>query len=105
VGQDGHFIDFWTLLGIFIVDTSEASMKTRVQKWGNSLAVRIPKSFAADVGLEPNSAVDMSLVKGSVVVTPIAQRPVLLKELLRGVTNENLPGEWNTGPTIGKEVL
>ncbi|MFC1972103.1 AbrB/MazE/SpoVT family DNA-binding domain-containing protein [Chloroflexota bacterium] len=33
-------------------------MKTRVQKWGNSLALRIPKSFATEVGLQRETSVD-----------------------------------------------
>ena len=40
-------------------------MKTRVQKWGNSLAVRIPKSFAAEVGLHEDAAVELSVAKGA----------------------------------------
>jgi antitoxin MazE len=78
-------------------------MKTRVQKWGNSLALRIPKSYAAEAGLRPNDPVELSLVKGALVVQPIAP-PLTLEELLRGVTEENLPGEWDTGPAAGREV-
>ena len=40
-------------------------MKTRVQKWGNSLALRIPKSFAAEAGLHADAAVELSLVEGA----------------------------------------
>jgi antitoxin MazE len=79
-------------------------MKTRVQKWGNSLALRIPKSFAAGAGLRANAAVELSLVKGALVVQPIIPEPLSLEELLRGVTDDNLPGEWQTGPAVGKEV-
>jgi antitoxin MazE len=82
----------------------EVAMKTRVQKWGNSLALRIPKSFAEEAGLRANGAVDLSLVGGTLVVQPIAPQPVTLDELLRGVTKDNIPGEWDTGPTTGKEV-
>jgi antitoxin MazE len=78
-------------------------MKTRVQKWGNSLALRIPKSFAAEAGLRPNAAVELSLVDGALVVQPVAPQPLSLDELLRGVTDDNLPGEWDTGPAAGKE--
>jgi antitoxin MazE len=39
-------------------------MLTKVQKWGNSLALRIPKAFALDAGLEDDSAVEISLVDG-----------------------------------------
>jgi antitoxin MazE len=79
-------------------------MKTRVQKWGNSLAVRIPKSLASGVGLRENAAVELSLVKGTLVVQPVAPEPPTLEQLLAGVTDDNLPGEWNTGTAVGKEV-
>jgi antitoxin MazE len=79
-------------------------MKTHVQKWGNSLALRIPKTFAVEAGLFADSAVELSLVKGSLIVRPITPQPITLDELLRGVTDENLHGEWETGPAVGKEV-
>ncbi len=79
-------------------------MKTRVQKWGNSLAVRIPKSFAAEVGLYENTAVDLSIAKGKLVVQPRPEEPLSLEALLAGITDENVHGEWDTGPTVGKEI-
>jgi antitoxin MazE len=78
-------------------------MKTRVRKWGNSLALRIPKSFAAEVGLHADAAVELSFVEGALVVQPVAP-PLTLEQLLSGVTAENLPGEWDTGPAVGKEA-
>jgi antitoxin MazE len=51
-------------------------VKTRVQKWGNSLALRIPKSFAAEVGLDPNS----------LVVVPSEKLKFTFKQLLAQVT-------------------
>jgi antitoxin MazE len=82
----------------------EVNMKSRVKKWGNSLALRIPKSFAAEAGLHADAAVELSLVEGTLVVQPITQQPLTLDQLLRDVTDENLPGEWDTGPAVGKEV-
>jgi antitoxin MazE len=79
-------------------------MKTRIQKWGNSLAVRIPKSLAVGVGLRENAAVELSLVEGALVVQPVALEPLTLEQLLEGVTDDNLPTEWNTGPAVGREV-
>jgi antitoxin MazE len=79
-------------------------MKTRVQKWGNSLALRIPKAFAEEAGLSANAAVELSLVGGELVVRPLAPPAPTLQELLRRVTPDNLPGEWQTGPPTGKEV-
>ena len=58
-------------------------MKTRLRKWGNSLALRIPKSFAAEAGLQPDAAVEMSLVKGRVVVKPVAEDVLTLEQCTR----------------------
>ena len=79
-------------------------MKTRIQKWGNSLALRIPKSLAAAAGLHANSAVALSLVEGAIVVQPVEPQPPTLDKLLRGITDENAPTDWNTGPAVGKEA-
>jgi antitoxin MazE len=79
-------------------------MKSRVQKWGNSLAPRIPKSVAVEAGLRADGAVEISLVEGTLVVQPIARQPPSLDELMRGVTDSNMPADWDTGPPVGKEV-
>ena len=57
-------------------------MKTRVQKWGNSLALRIPKSFAEEAGLHADAAVELSLVEGRLVVQPIKPQPLTLESPL-----------------------
>lgn len=79
-------------------------MKTRVQKWGNSLALRIPKSFALEAGLEEDAPVELSLVEGSLVIQPLSREPLTLEELVRGITDENRHGEWDTGAAVGREV-
>lgn len=79
-------------------------MKTRVQKWGNSLALRIPKSLADDVGLHRETPVTFSLVDGKLVITP-EKRPVpTLRQLLAKVTEENLHHEVDTGAATGNEA-
>jgi len=79
-------------------------METRVQKWGNSLGLRIPRPLAADVGLKNNSSVKLSLRDGNLVITPVAKPTVSLKHLLAQVTKKNLHTQVNTGPAMGTEV-
>ena len=79
-------------------------MKTRVQKWGNSLALRIPKSFASEVGLQKESPVEVSLADGKLVIAPVAKPELTLKQLLAKVTPENIHHEVETGPAIGNET-
>ena len=77
-------------------------MRARIQRWGNSLAVRIPKPFAAEAGLEQQSEVDVAVVDGALVITP-SSAPAL-DELLAQVTDENLHGEIDFGSPVGREA-
>jgi antitoxin MazE len=79
-------------------------MKTRVQKWGHSLAVRIPKSFASEAGLDQDAVVDLALVDGKLIVTPLASSRFTLEHLLAAVTTDNLHNEQDSGAALGNEV-
>jgi antitoxin MazE len=79
-------------------------MQTKIQKWGNSLALRIPKSFALNVNIKQNELVDLSIDKGKIIITPIAQKEYSLEELLEGVSENNLHSEFDTGAPAGKEI-
>ena len=78
-------------------------MRVRVQKWGNSLALRIPKTFAAETDLDPGSEVDLTLEEGRLVITPLPEPEVSLKELLAQITPQNLHSEIDFGGAIGRE--
>ena len=79
-------------------------MKSRIQKWGNSLAVRIPKPVALDAGLDNGAPVEVLLRDRSVVITRAAPQGFTLEQLLEKVTPENVHGEVDTGPAAGKEA-
>ncbi len=78
-------------------------MRTKVVKWGNSLGLRIPKSFAEEVQVSEGSVVDLSLQDGYLIVRVAPQTTVGLVDLLAGITDENLHGEINTGDAVGGE--
>ena len=79
-------------------------MQSRIQKWGNSLALRIPKSFAREIGLDRDVSVNVSLEDGKLIVVPIAKSPVTLERLLEQITEDNIHREVYTGTPAGKEV-
>lgn len=79
-------------------------METRVQKWGNSLALRIPKPFASQIGLEPNSPVELSLRGRELIIAPVKSSDLKLDDLLAQVTEHNLHDEVDTGLAVGGEV-
>ncbi len=80
-------------------------MKVRIQRWGNSLAVRIPAAFARTLGLEQNSLAELSMTKEALVVTPVRKpkpRPKL-SSLLDKITPANVHAEADTGKPTGRE--
>jgi antitoxin MazE len=79
-------------------------METRVQRWGNSLALRIPKALADEAGLKDNSPVQLSLRDQQLVIVPIRQPALSLDALLSQVTTDNVHREVQTGPAVGGEV-
>ena len=78
-------------------------MRTRIQKWGNSLAVRIPRTFANDAGLDRDTPVEIGLHEGSITIRPVVQETHDLAQLVSGITADNLHGEVDTGAPIGRE--
>ena len=79
-------------------------MQTKVQKWGNSLGLRIPKSFAEEAGVEAGSEVDLSVEDGELIIRPRRVPRYDLKDLLRGVTAKNVHKEVETGEPVGREI-
>jgi antitoxin MazE len=89
---------------IFFVAT-ERSMRTSIQKWGNSLAVRIPRAFAADLGIDKDAAVDLTVEGGALVLRPSPVGRYDLESLLAEVTDENVHPVVDWGALVGREVL
>jgi antitoxin MazE len=79
-------------------------MLTKIQKWGNSLGLRIPRSFAKEAHVEAGSKVDLTVKGGRLIARPIEPARYRLEELLAEVSPENLHGEVRTGKPKGREI-
>ena len=79
-------------------------MQTKIQKWGNSLGLRIPRSFAADAQVEEGSTVAISVENGCLRIRAVRARRYTLRELLKGIRPQNLHGEVPTGDAVGREA-
>ncbi|HXA18009.1 MAG TPA: AbrB/MazE/SpoVT family DNA-binding domain-containing protein [Thermoanaerobaculia bacterium] len=79
-------------------------MKARIQKWGNSLALRIPKPFAEEASLREDSAVDVTVRSGKLVVVAIEEPQLTLEDLVAKITPSNRHAEVETGNAVGNEV-
>ena len=79
-------------------------MCSQVTKWGNSLAIRIPKAMAEQLSLVEDSAVDIEIRNGAIMILP-QRREYSLEELVSQITPENRVEEISFGPPVGAELL
>jgi antitoxin MazE len=79
-------------------------MKTAVQRWGNSLALRIPRAYASETRISEGSKVELTLKSGSLVIRPISRERHSLADLLKRVTSSNRHKSISTGAPAGQEV-
>jgi len=79
-------------------------MQTKIRKWGNSLGLRIPKAFAEEASVGEGSTVDISVLKGKLVIESTQTIAYKLEELLAKVSKDNRHTEVFAGPAEGKEI-
>ncbi len=79
-------------------------MRTTIQRWGNSLAVRIPKTLAEETAFGEGDAVDVRADDDRIVVERPQMRQYRLRDLLAGVTRANRHTEVESGRRVGREV-
>lgn len=80
-------------------------METKIQKWGNSLAVRLPKAFAEQTGIENGSDVQISIQDGKIILVPVKDRAKLLDAMLEKIDESTVHSEISFGNPVGKELL
>ncbi len=79
-------------------------MLVKAQKWGNSLAVRLPKAVAEECGLKADSPVDIVREDNFIIIKPVRKKGYSLDSLLAGITKDNIHSETSTGRPLGKEI-
>jgi len=84
--------------------STEGSVRTKIQKWGNSLGLRIPRSLAEEAGVEAGSEVDLSIRRGDLVVKPARRTKYRLNDLLRQMTSKNIHAGVDAGAPVGREA-
>ena len=76
-------------------------MTVAIKKWGNSLALRIPKDIAQTLHIENNSVLELNIKEGALVIEP--QHTSLLESLVSRINVDNLHTEVDTGKAVGNE--
>jgi len=79
-------------------------MEAKVKRWGNSLGIRIPKSFSAQAGITDGSDIELQLEGDKITIVPIHKNEYTLDELLSRVSEDNIHYEIKTNGPLGNEV-
>lgn len=77
-------------------------MQTKVQMWGNNLAICLPQTLVREIGLSNQSVVELSWVDNQIILRPV-KSSFTLEQLVAGITDDNLQGEVDTGAPVGRE--
>jgi antitoxin MazE len=72
-------------------------------KWGNSVALRIPHTFALEIDAKPGKTADLTVQNGKLVLVPVEPPEYDLAELVARITDENRHGEIGTTSAVGNE--
>lgn len=110
IGDLGHgriqsglgFPRFQSLRWIYFVYSSAAAVKVKVQAWGNSLGLRIPKVFANALGVGSGSEMEVKVEDGALLARPAAA--IHLEALLAEITAENQHSSTDWGDASGAEA-
>ena len=78
-------------------------MRIKIQKWGNSLALRLPKAFAFQSKIRENEYVNLTLEDDKIIIEPVEEKKYTLKELVSGINSSNLHNETDFGNNVGNE--
>ncbi len=77
-------------------------MEIKISKWGNSMALRLPKFVVEDLKVQEGSLMNLFVKENKLIVEPV-KRKYSLKELLKDVDKSNLHSETSTGISVGNE--
>ena len=97
---DLTLLDYFSIV---IVYTLELFMETTIQKWGNSLAVRIPSNFAKEINLKKGARINIKKEQNKLIIIP-KRNKMLLADLLVKINKQNLHKEIDTGEKVGNEI-
>ncbi len=78
-------------------------MTAVVAKWGNSLAIRIPRAVAEQAYVTEGTAIDITVEGNRIIITPRKRKKYTLDELLEGMTPDKFHPEFETGNAVGNE--
>ena len=89
---------------VYTIVKGDDSVEARLQKWGNSLGIRIPSSILKTLNLKNNDQVDINYEDDKIVISKSKNNKISLEERFKEYKGENLAKEFNWDLPRGKEI-
>ena len=79
-------------------------MIVSIKKWGNSASIRIPVAMLEAVDMSIDQEVELHEDRGRLIIEPLLKPRYDLKELIDGITDDNLHDLQLEGKPVGREI-
>ena len=79
-------------------------MEARIQKWGNSDGIRIPKSILKSMNIKTNDILNIEQVEDKIVISIPKKKKISLADKFRNYKGENLSKDFFWDESVGKEI-
>ena len=79
-------------------------MEIRLQKWGNSLGIRIPSTILKSLDLKSNDKINLDLDDDRIIITKSKKSKISLKERFNEDNGDDLAKEFNWDDARGREI-
>lgn len=80
-------------------------MNTKIQKWGNSYGIRLPKDLLDSGVFSPGGVLELKIKDKSVVLKEIKKPSISLRQAMKGLTKSDFESVWSWGPDVGNEII
>lgn len=79
-------------------------MQTKLQKWGNSVGLRIPMPILKELNLKPNELVEIFSENNKIMIIKKTKEKISLKERIKNYEGQNLSKEFAWDSARGNEI-
>lgn len=79
-------------------------MEARLQKWGNSIGIRIPSNILKALNLKENDIIDLIQEEEKIVISKSQKKKISLRERFKEYNDKNLAKDFSWDEPKGREI-
>lgn len=80
-------------------------MITKITKWGNSLAIRLPNNYIKQTKFKENESIELIVKNGSIIIKPLEKNRISMDELISNMTELDILDQYTDWGNSGAEKI